>query len=188
MSNFVFLNVSQNAQILPFSLPDYLATYFGNRLTKSLTSNTGAYDDPFIVYENTYLGKRVLKLLTQTDRFPKYEIQDHSFFIRLPLSSTANSIIRSNRYIYEFSEEGLVKLRSVLNQIFQDRLLNFVKGAEFAYNKVRQGDQIKRIRTQAIESFCASNNVIYNDKNLAAWQKMCSRYKKQDKTLIYSII
>lgn len=185
---FIYLGISSHAQILPLDLPDYLATYFGNKLTNTTTSQNGSYQDPFIVYENTYLGKRMLRLLSRTDTFPKYEKDDYSFYIRLPLSSTAKSIIRPNRYIYEFSPEAVTTLRSTLNQIFQDRLLNFVKGAEYLYNDRRYAQTTGRIRTAAIEFFCEENNVIYSLQNLYAWQKMCSRYKTGDKELIYSIV
>ena len=175
-----------NCQIIPFNLPTYLATYFGNKLSsKKEVLNSGSYEDPFEVSGFSEYGNLILKSIKPVNSPYVYNSSDKLF---ISFSDRAGSYIkkrrvRLDRYFWELSGEDLENVEKTLSIVFKSHLSLFVLGAE----RINKG-VAKRNRTDAIRDFCEINNVIYSDTNLSTWKKMCQRNNNDPKKLIYSLL
>ena len=174
-------------QIIPLRLPEYLATYFGNRMAAlpEILRN-GSFEDPFLVSAQTEYGEYILKNLSTANRPYSYDKKDHFFISISNYAGDHNAdTVRGHRNFMKLSKAAVKDIETKFNAIFRNQLITFVRGAE---SVTYSNSENKRVRTRAIRLFCEENHVLYSDKNLVAWKKMCQRHKKSDKVLIYNIL
>ena len=171
--------MTANYQLIPFPVPEYLACYFAGKLNTQIkaidhckvievsrTSKMGT-----IIINSIEKDTRKVRHKTSADYYLKISnyISDHHYnvpdgekcFLGIK-SEMANSIIE------------LIKID------FDNSLISFVEGAEFAHKKNGWEDSQKRkgIRKHAIEKFLLKNQVSFDKKKLETFFKMFQRYKK----------
>ena len=176
-----------NRQIIPFPLPVYLATYFGNRLATIPTKlRDGSHKNPFLVSGHNDYGDYILRHLTVAHA-PHIYKGKHPFFISVSnwQGNTNWHNVSGKRNFICLDNIAVKKVTEKLNAAFRAHMITFVRGAESVTSSKSEN---KRVRTLAIRNFCEENHVIYSDKNLVAWKKMCQRNKHKPKTLIYSTL
>ncbi|WP_416440462.1 hypothetical protein ACH3O9_11305 [Leeuwenhoekiella sp. A16] len=174
-----------NRQIIPFPLPIYLATFFGNKLgTEQCELRDGSFENPFFVNLHSDFGAFVLRKLSPA-RAPAKKDTAVNFYISVSIRAGNNQpdILQGNRHFLKLDKQAMREIEEKFRTVFRTQLSIFVSGAE----SERESEN-SRIRTRAIRTFCHNNHVIYTDKNLTAWKKMCQRNKKSAKPLIYGLL
>ena len=176
-------------QIIPFPLPVYLATYFGNKLTaEPRRLRSGTFDDPFLVTSKSEFGHYLLKQLRPTNKpYQHSQVKASSFYISVSNYAGNNDpeIIVAHRHFINLPSEAVARIEGKFKAVFKSHLLLYVRGAE---SEGLSASENARVRTRAIRNFCEENHVIYTDKNLVAWKKMCQRNKYSPKPLIYGLL
>lgn len=179
--------MSKNRQILPFDLPEYLATYYGNKLSTNPDQYTnGSYETPFYVDSFSSIGKFILEQLEPTSIKPK-KVNTIPFYISVSnLAGNNKKEIPQGRLTFlRIRPEGLEKITNRLKELFEFQLMSYISGAESVYKSEVEN---KRIRTKAIRRFCEENNVFYTPQNMEAWKKQHQRQKNKRKRLVYMFL
>lgn len=176
-----------NRQTIPFPLPEYLATYFGNKLNTDPDLMTdGSFAKPFYVSRTSDFGKYVLSLLKKATSKNKRE--DYILFY-ISISNYAgdhDKDIAVGKYSFlQLDEKAIKKIVNRFKSVFEMQLMAYISGAESQYQSEAEN---KRVRTRAIREFCKENNVLYSPQNLEAWKKQHQRLKKSRKELIYNCL
>ncbi|WP_378186880.1 hypothetical protein ACE939_00845 [Aquimarina sp. W85] len=189
--------MSNNRQILPFPLPQYLATYFGNKLnTKEHLLSNGSLAKPFYVDMFSPFGIFVYEKLSKANK-PEVLKKGMTFFIEVSLTAGSNfkNVVEGRYALMGLDENAIKEIELRFKAAFERELLAYVAGAESQHEvslkRERTGKRCTenyRVRTRAIKRFCEKNNVLYTDKNLEAWKKRCHRAKKKHTELIYNAL
>ena len=179
--------MSDNRQIIPFPLPMYLATYFGNKLSSNPELMTdGSYAKPFHVDYKSVFGKYVLNLIEETNR---KQVKEEGIVFYISVSNTLGSNykdIPEGRVSHlKLSNAAIKKITSRFKAAFEMQLMSFISGVGFEY---KSDSENGRYRTRAIRQFCKENNVMYTPQNLNSWKKQHQRLGKTYKELIYSCL
>ncbi|WP_074406638.1 hypothetical protein [Aquimarina megaterium] len=184
-------------QIIPFPLPEYLATYFGNKLnTKTHLLTNGSLVKPFHVDMSSSFGRFVCTKLSKANK-PTVLEKGMTFFIEVSLTAGSNfaEVVEGRYALMEFTDQAINEITLRFKAAFERELLAYVAGAESQHEDTlksfpskRKTAETSRVRTKAIKRFCHNNHVLYSDKNLEAWKKRCQRYKTKHKDLIYNAL
>ena len=150
--------MTDNHQLIPFPIPDYLAQFLAHKLNTKIRNHDGL---PCIKVERyTLLGK----------------ISNHS-------GDHDSSIPNGKRYFLKLNPTASNDLAIALKSEFEEALLMFVKGAEYAHKKNGWNPMQKRkgIRKHAILEFCKTNEVNLEKRTLDSLFKMVQRHIKLPK-------
>ena len=182
--------MSQRFQKIPFDLPDYLAHYLATKLKKEIIDSRG--NKRLVVDRKTFFGKLVLESL-EASAVP-VPVIDCGLYILVSNHSGdhASKVHRGKRHFLLMNEEKRLKIIDFLKSEFEDDLLTFVEGAEYAHRENGWDPSIKKkgIRKKAIFEFCMKFQIYPSKKNISTLIKKCQRHlpkseEFQEKTLKY---
>ncbi|UOY07725.1 hypothetical protein L0P88_04040 [Muricauda sp. SCSIO 64092] len=167
--------MSQRFQKIPFDLPDYLAHYLATKLNKQIIDSRG--NKRLVVDRKTFFGKLVLESL-EVSQVPT-PVVDSSLYILVSNHSGDHDskILRGKRHFLKVNQEKKQKIMDFLKSEFDDDLLTFVEGAEYAHKENGWQPAIKKkgIRKKAIFEFCMKFQIYPNKKNVSTLIKKCQR-------------
>lgn len=167
------------AQIIPFPLPPYLASYFANKITTSpQITMDGSYAKPFRIKRDSPYGAFLLRSFSKIDR-PLYSKDGFTFYISVNDHQTAQDkrVVNSKYSFIGLDENSVKEVTKVFKAIFEEALFNYVIGAEEVTNKFVE--RKRGIKMKAILNFCEKYKVTYTNQNLQAWVKAIYREKKR---------
>lgn len=167
-----------NYQLISFPIPTYLETYFASKLNSTIEhlKNGIRYIE---VSRHTLYGKDLHLLLTKRDQTKELETKANLYIKFSDWSGNYNSAPRGDLYFYDIPEHLKKRLVEIVKDDFDDALLAFVKGAEFAHahNGWMPDQKRKGIRKKAISEFCLSYNANFTKKDISKFIKMVQRAK-----------
>ena len=174
--------MTDNHQLIPFPIPDYLAQFLAHKLNTKIRNHDGL---PCIKVERyTLLGKTILRSLEKDLRFSSRKTTK-GIFLKISNHSGDHdsSIPNGKRYFLKLNPTASNDLAIALKSEFEEALLMFVKGAEYAHKKNGWNPMQKRkgIRKHAILEFCKTNEVNLEKRTFDSLFKMVQRHIKLPK-------
>lgn len=168
-------------QYISIDIPEYLATFLSYNLNTTI--------EPYSVYKaisinrHSHYGIKLLSLIESADK-PSFML-DTKYCLKISnFSGDHYSKPRGHRFFLDLSEANKSKFIDQLKKDFNQCMINYVLGAEFAhkFNGWKPEQKRKGIRVHAITDFCQIHGVSFDDKNLESFVKMIQRAKKSRKT------
>jgi len=170
------ITVNSNYQYIPFPVPEYLAQFLAFKLNTKIRRQDGLVC--VSVTRHAELGKMILQHLSKDSRRVTKKTEG-VFFLKVSNFAGANSadILRGDRHLLRLDKKSQVKIIETLKADFEESLLNYVAGAEFAHKKNGWSPVQKRkgIRKHAINEFCKKNKVNPDKRSFDSLFKMIQR-------------
>lgn len=166
--------MSQRFQKIPFSLPRYLAQYQANQTNQPLLESKGNLR--LMVNRDSLFGRAVINSV-EISQFPDTS-EENLFLLVSNYTGDHYNIPRGHRYFLTINNTRKKSIARALQEDFNQNLIAFVSGAEFAH-KVNGWDpsqKRKGIRKKAILQFLEFHNVDPDSKTLSSIVKMCQRH------------
>lgn len=179
--------MTENCQFIPFDIPEYLFTYLASQLNTVINSDDANHIH-IEVDRYSFLGKQIHDQLKASESKPLES--DANLFLKVSNWSGNNyEMPQGRRHFLMFPESAVVKMIELIKSDFNESLITFVKGAEFAHsvNGWNASQKRKGIRTNAIKEFCLKHHVSFDDKNLESFVKMVQRASKAKKKEVFRI-
>ena len=168
---------TDNHQLIPFSIPAYLAQFLAHKLNTHIRHASGL---PCIkVDRSSIFGKSILRSLEIDHRYATRNTKA-KFFLKISNNAGDHYPETPNgkRHFLKLKPSASDDFAQALKSEFEEALLMFVKGAEFAHAKNGWTPSQKRkgIRKSAILSFCEENEVNLEERTFDSLFKMVQRH------------
>ena len=167
--------MSSNFQYIPFNIPQYLYCYLAFQLNGKIESHVSG---GFYIEVDRYslFGKHIHASIEACEHKPSYS----PTILYLKISNWAGNNYKTaqgRRHFLALSENAINKLQENVKNDFNESMIQFVNGAEFAHasNGWSKEQKRKGIRTAAITEFCDMHNVTFDQKNFESFIKMIQR-------------
>ena len=189
---------SEKYQFIAFTVPDYLATFFASKLNTQIKSVIttashlpGSTKVKYLeIDRHTHFGTKILKSVDKSNQ-PTQQIAPNQLYLRISNYAGNNyDTPRGDRNFLTLQPNVANALQHQIKNDFNEALINFVQGAEFAHmqNGWDKSQKRKGIRKAAILKFCNDFNVSFNQKNLESFVKMIQRATKSPTTHVNTTV
>lgn len=175
---WIFRNVDENHQYIPFPIQDYLIQYFAYKLNSKVVQENGL---TFVSLDRrSDLGKAVVSGLSVSNRYFKRN-KNGGFFLRISnwIGQSYRNCPDATRNFLQLDPLVFKNLHALIRADFEDNLIHYVEGAEYAHlrNGWRPDQKKKGIRKHAILNFCEKYGVDGQKRTLETLFKLVQRHK-----------
>lgn len=165
-------------------MPDYLAQYFAAKINTKILQENGLITIP--VDRSTYLGKTILRSI-EIDSSQATQKKEGNCSLRVSNYAGNNFYSQTpmgTRHFLTINPDTMNKIVDLIKMDFDDALISFVRGAEYAHTQNGWLPSQKRrgIRKAAILEFCARYEISPDQRNLESLVKMYQRRKRRART------
>lgn len=168
--------MDSNYQYIPFPVPEYLAQFLAFKLHTKIRKQHGL--TCINVTRHAELGKMILGHLSKDPRRVSKKTEG-VFFLKISNYAGNNmpEVPRGDRHLLRLEPASQDKLIDHLKNDFEENLLHYVQGAEFAHkmNGWTPAQKRKGIRKHAINEFCKKNRVSPDKRSFDSLFKMIQR-------------
>jgi hypothetical protein len=180
--------MTANHQYIHFPIPGYLAYFLSHKLRNPITVDGDCSVLKLDRY--SFFGNVILSSLEPTELLPQKQLSGIYLQVSNFNADHSPGNPRGHRKFLTISPVRVAKISEMLKDDFDEALIEFVEGAEFAhiYNGWNPTAKRNGIRKLAILKFCEDRGLDTEKRSVEALFKMYQRYIKNKSRMNHKLL